>query len=71
MKFYFLLYRKSIKKRYTNNKFILSRPIWDKEFELPDESYSVSDIQDFFEYIIRWYETFTNNPPLRIYINKN
>ena len=38
--------------------------------ELPDGSYSVSDIQDYFEYIINKHETMTNNPPIRIYVNK-
>ena len=37
---------KSIKKSYKNNKFEISAPKWDEEFELPDGSYSVSDIQD-------------------------
>ena len=39
-------------------------------FELPDRSYSVSDIQDYFEYIIKKHETFTDNPPIRIYVNE-
>ena len=28
-------------------------PTWNAEFELPDESYSVSDIQDYFKYIFK------------------
>ena len=43
---------KNIKKLYKNNKFKISTPTWDKEFELSDVSYSVSDIQDYFEYIL-------------------
>ena len=42
---------KNIKKSYKNNKFKVSFPTWNEEFELPDGSYSVSDIQDYFEYI--------------------
>ena len=38
--------------------------------ELSDGPYSVSDIQDYFEYIINKHETMTNNPPIRIYVNK-
>ena len=34
-----------------NNKFKISTPTWNDKFELPDGSYSVSDIQDYFEYI--------------------
>ena len=43
--------RKNIKSLYNNNKFKISAPIWNDKFELPDGSYSVSDIQDYFEYI--------------------
>ena len=41
-----------------------------KKFELPHGPYCVSDIQDYFKYIIKKHETVTNNPPIRIYINK-
>ena len=40
------------------------------EFNLPDGSYSVSDIQDYFEYIIKKHETIADNPPVQIYVNK-
>ena len=40
---------KNIKISYNNNKFKISAPTWDDKFELPDGSYSVSDIQDYFE----------------------
>ena len=42
---------KNIKRLHKNNKFKISAPTWNEEFELPDKSYSVSNIQDFFEYI--------------------
>ena len=35
---------KNIKSAYNNNKFKISAPTWNDEFDLPDESYSVSDI---------------------------
>ena len=44
---------KSIKKPYKNNKFKISAPTQNEEFELPDGSYSISDIQDYFEYILK------------------
>ena len=44
---------KNIKKSYKNNKFKISAPTWNGEFELLDGSYSVSDIQDYFEYILK------------------
>ena len=43
---------KNIKKSYKKNKFKISALKWNEEFELPDGSYSVSDIQDYFEYIL-------------------
>ena len=58
------------KKSYKNNKFEISAPTWNEEFELPDGSYSVSDIQDYFEYIIRKHEIVTGNSLVRIYVNK-
>ena len=61
---------KNIKKSYKNNKFKISALTWNEEFELPDGSYSVSDIQDYFEYILKKHETVTGNPSTRIYINK-
>ena len=57
---------KNIKKSYKNNKFKISAPTWNEEFELPDGSYSVSDIEDYFEYILKRHETITNNPSIRI-----
>ena len=43
---------KSIKSSYKNNKFILSAATWNDKFELPYGSYSISNIQDYFEYIL-------------------
>ena len=44
--------RKNIKSAYSNNKFKVSAPTLNEEFDLPDGSYSISDIQDYFEDII-------------------
>ena len=41
----------NITKLYKNNKFKISAPTRNDKFELPDGSYSVSDNQDYFEYI--------------------
>ena len=43
----------NIKNSYKNNKFKMSAPTWNHKFYLPDGSYSVSDIQDYFRYIIK------------------
>ena len=61
---------KNIKKSNKNNKFKISVPAWIDKFEIPDGSYSVSDIQDYFEYIIKKNETLTDIPRIRIYVNK-
>ena len=61
---------KNIKRSYKNNKFKLSTPTWDEEFELHDVSYSISDIQDHFEYILKKHGENTGNLSIRIYINE-
>ena len=61
---------KNIKKSYKNNKFKISAPTWKEEFELSDGSYFVSDILNYFEYIIKKHEAVTDNPSMMVYINK-
>ena len=61
---------KNIKSSYNNDKFKISAPTWNEEFELPDGSYSISDIQDYFEYILKKHSESVDNPSIRIYINK-
>ena len=51
---------KNIKSSYKNNKFKISVPTWSDEFELPDGSYSISDIQDCFEYILKKHSESAN-----------
>ena len=51
-------------------KFNVSAPTWNGEFELINGSYFVSDIQDYFEYIIKKHEIVTDDPSIRIYVNK-
>ena len=57
---------KSVKSSYNNTKFKISAPTWSEEFELPDGSYSVSDIQDYFEYILKKHSKSVDNPSIRI-----
>ena len=61
---------KNIKSSYDNNKFKISAPIWNDKLELPDGSYSVSDIQDYFEYILKKHGENTDKPSVQIYVNK-
>ena len=44
---------KNIKKSYKNNKFKILARTWNEEFELPEGPYSVSNIQDYFKYILK------------------
>ena len=60
----------NIKKSYKNNKFKISTPTWNEEFELPDGSYSIPDIQIYFEYIFKKYGEKTVNPSHWKYTNK-
>ena len=62
---------KNIKSEYNNNKFKISAPTWNDTFDLPDGSYFIADIQDyFFKFIIKKHETLTENPSIQIYPNK-
>ena len=61
---------KSIKGSYNNNKFKTSALTWNHKFESPDGSYSASNIQDYFEYILKKHGKNTDNPSVRIYVNK-
>ena len=42
---------KNIKSAYNNNKFKISAPTWKETFDLLDGLYSLSNIQDYFEFI--------------------
>ena len=55
---------KNIKSAYNNNKFKISTPTWNDEFDLPDGSYSIADSQDYFEFIIKKHKTLAENPPV-------
>ena len=61
---------KNIKSEYNNNKFKVSAPTWNDTFDLPNGSYSIADIQDYFEFIIKKHETITQNTSIQIYPNK-
>ena len=48
----------------------ISAPIWNEKFKLSDGSYSISDIQDYFEYILTRYVEKTCHASIRIYIHR-
>ena len=61
---------KNLKSSYKKNKFKIPAPTWNDKFELPDGSYSVSDIQDYFEYILKKHGEDIDKPSVQIYVNK-
>ena len=61
---------KNIKSSYNNNKFKISAPTWNNKFEFPDGPYSILDIQDYFEYILKKYGEDVDKPSVQIYVNK-
>ena len=61
---------KNMKSSCYNNKFKISAPTWNDKFELTHGSYSVSDIQDYFEHISKKYGENIDNSSRRIYANK-
>ena len=61
---------KNVRKQYKNNKLKIIPPKWNDEFELPDGSCSVSDIQDYIEFIIKKHKTSTTIPPIHDYTNR-
>ena len=60
----------NIKSSYNNNKFKISSPTWNEEFTLPDGSYALSDIQDYFQYILKRHRENIDKPSIQIYVNK-
>ena len=60
---------KNIKSEYNSNKFKISAPTWNDTLDLPDGSYLIADIRDYFEVIIKKLET-SENPSVQTYPNK-
>ena len=58
------------KSSYNNNKCKISTPTQNDKFQLPDGSYSVSDIQDYFKYILEKHGEDINESSVQIYVNK-
>ena len=65
------LNRKNMKKSNKDNRFKISAVTWNETLDLPGGSFSISDIQDYFEHILeKKHGEKTNNPSIRIYVNK-
>ena len=61
---------RNIKSSDNSNRFKISAPTWNDKFELPDGSYSASNIQDCFEYLFKKHGENTDKPSVQIYVNK-
>ena len=61
---------KNVKSIYKNNKFKISAPTWNETFDLPDGSYKIAAIQNYFEYIMKKHETISDTAPILIYAKK-
>ena len=57
-------------KTYNNNKFKIFAQASNDKFELPNRLYSVSDIQDYFEYILKKHGENINKSSVLIHVNK-
>ena len=66
----FTIHGKKMKKPSNNDEFKISAPTWNDKFELPDGSYSASDVQDYFEFILKKHNKNFDNPSIRKYVNK-
>ena len=62
---------KNIRSSYKNNKFKIAAPTWNDAFELPDGSCSISDIQDYFECILKKHSESVDDPPIEIFVSRN
>ena len=66
-----ILHGKNVKSDYKNHKFKITAPTWSENFDISDGSYAVTDIQDYFEFIIKKHETITDEgSPIKIYAKK-
>ena len=61
---------KNIKSSYNSNAFKISASTWNDKFELPDESYSLSNIEDYFEYNLKKHGEDIDKPSVQIYVNE-
>ena len=61
---------KNIKYAYNNNKFKMPAPTWNDDGLLTDDFFSIPEIHDYFEFIVKKHETLTENLPIQIYPNK-
>ena len=61
---------KNIKSSCNNNKFKIPAPTWNDEFKLPDGSFSVSDVQDYFKFILKKHKENIDKPPVKYMLIK-
>ena len=52
---------KNIKSPYKKNEFKISAPTWNYQFDISDGSYSIGQIQDYFEHFMKKHETMADH----------
>ena len=70
LKTYLLITRRKIQKNSIRVRNLKQSPTWNDKFELPNGSYSVSDIQNYIKCIIKKHGTLPTIPPIYVYINR-
>ena len=60
---------KNVKSDYIN-KFKISATTWNDTFDMPDGSYAIAALQNYFEYIIKKHETIADISPVLNYVNE-
>ena len=60
---------RNVTKKLNNGKFKIMTPSWNEEFELPEGSYTVADINDYFQFIVEKH-TKDHKDDIKIYVNK-
>ena len=60
---------RNVTKKLNNGKFKITTPSWSEEFELPEGSYTVKDIDNYFQFIVKKH-TKDHKDDIKIYVNK-
>ena len=60
---------KNVTKAHNNGKFTISAPTWSETFELPEGSYNIADINDYFRYIVQKH-TKDHEKDIEIFANR-
>ena len=60
---------RNVTRKLSNGKFKITTASWSEEFELPERSYTVADIDNYFQFIVEKH-TKDRKDDIKIYVNK-